>query len=345
MKIAFITGITGQDGSYLAEFLLEKGYVVHSIMRRSSVFTTDRIEHLMENPNMVVHHGDLTDSSNIHRLILQIKPNEVYNLGAQSHVKVSFDVPEYTADVDGLGAIRLLDAIRDLDNGCKYYQASTSELFGGIPGTEPQSEKTPFYPRSPYGVAKLYAYWITVNYRDSYGIFACNGILFNHESPRRGETFVTKKITKAVARISQGKQKNLLLGNLDAKRDWGHARDYVEAQWLMLQQDKPKDYVIATGETYTVRFFVEEAFRVVGINLVWKGDGVNEIGVDSKTNQTLVEISPEYFRPAEVEILHGDPSLAERELGWERKVSFSELVHEMVTYDLNNEGYRQKNDL
>jgi GDPmannose 4,6-dehydratase len=340
MKTAFITGVTGQDGSYLAELLLEKDYIVHSIMRRSSVFTTDRIEHLMENPNMIVHHGDLTDSSNIHRLILQIKPDEVYNLGAQSHVKVSFDVPEYTADVDALGAIRLLDAIRDLDNGCKYYQASTSELFGGIPGTEPQSETTPFYPKSPYGVAKLYAYWITINYRDSYGIYACNGLLFNHESPRRGETFVTKKITKAVARISQGKQKLLLLGNLDAKRDWGHARDYVEAQWLMLQQDKPKDYVIATGETYTVRHFVEEAFKVVGVDIVWEGVGINEIGVNSKTNETLVEISADYFRPAEVEILHGDPSLAEKELGWERKVSFSELVSEMVTYDLNSEGYQ-----
>jgi GDPmannose 4,6-dehydratase len=340
MKTAFITGVTGQDGSYLAELLLEKDYIVHSIMRRSSVFTTDRIEHLMENPNMIVHHGDLTDSSNIHRLILKIKPDEVYNLGAQSHVKVSFDVPEYTADVDALGAIRLLDAIRDLDNGCKYYQASTSELFGGIPGTEPQSETTPFYPKSPYGVAKLYAYWITINYRDSYGIYACNGLLFNHESPRRGETFVTKKITKAVARISQGKQKLLLLGNLDAKRDWGHARDYVEAQWLMLQQDKPKDYVIATGETYSVRHFVEEAFKVVGVDIVWEGEGINEIGVSSDTNEMLVKISADYFRPAEVEILHGDPSLAEKELGWERKVSFSELVREMVTYDLNNEGYK-----
>jgi GDPmannose 4,6-dehydratase len=339
-KKAFITGVTGQDGSYLAEFLLKKGYVVHSIMRRSSVFTTDRIEHLMENSNMIVHHGDLSDSSNIHRLILQIKPDEVYNLGAQSHVKVSFDVPEYTADVDALGTIRLLDAIRDLGNGCKFYQASTSELFGGIPGTEPQSEITPFYPKSPYGVAKLYAHWITINYRDSYGIYACNGILFNHESPRRGETFVTKKITKSVARISQGRQDLLRLGNLDAKRDWGHARDYVEAQWLMLQQDKPKDYVIATGETYTVRNFVEEAFKVVDVDIVWEGVGVNEIGVNRKTNNTLVEISSDYFRPAEVEILHGDPTLAEKELGWKRKVSFCELVREMVTYDLNNENYK-----
>ena len=340
MKTAFITGVTGQDGSYLAELLLEKGYVVHSIMRRSSVFTTARIEHLMDNPKMIVHHGDLTDSSNIHRLILKIRPDEVYNLGAQSHVKVSFDVPEYTADVDGLGAIRILDAVRDLDNGCKYYQASTSELFGGILGTEPQSESTPFYPKSPYGVAKLYAYWITINYRDSYGIFACNGILFNHESPRRGETFVTKKITKAVARISQKRQDVLYLGNLDAKRDWGHARDFVEAQWLMLQQENPKDYVIATGETYTVRHFVQEAFKVVDIEIAWEGAGVSEIGINKKTNETLVKVSEQYFRPAEVEILQGDPSLAEKELGWHRKVSFSELVQEMVAYDLANESYK-----
>ena len=337
MKTAFITGVTGQDGSYLAEFLLDKGYCVHSIMRRSSVFTTERIEHLMKNPNMIIHHGDLTDSSNIHRLLLQQKPDEVYNLGAQSHVKVSFEVPEYTANVDALGAIRLLDAIRELKNGCKYYQASTSELFGGIPGTEPQSEKTPFYPKSPYGVAKLYAYWITINYREAYGIYACNGILFNHESPRRGETFVTKKITKAVARISKGVQDNLLLGNLDAKRDWGHARDYVEAQWLMLQQDAPKDYVIATGQTYTVRQFVEEAFKAVGIDIVWRGEGINEIGVHGTTNKTLVKVDERYFRPVEVEVLLGDPSLAEEELGWTRKVSFIELVKEMVHYDLQHE--------
>jgi len=254
MKKAFITGITGQDGSYLAELLLEKGYEVHAIIRRSSVFTTQRIDHIYDkHDRLFVHHGDLTDSSNIHRLLMNIKPDEVYNLGAQSHVAVSFEVPEYTADVVGLGAIRLLDAVRDLGPKCKYYQASTSEMFGGIPGTEPQSETTPFYPKSPYGAAKLYAYWVTVNYRESYNLFACNGILFNHESPRRGETFVTKKVTQAVARIHQGRQQVLKLGNIDAKRDWGHAKDFVYAQWLMLQQDKPVDYVIATGETHTVR--------------------------------------------------------------------------------------------
>lgn len=340
MKTAFITGVTGQDGSYLAEFLLGKGYMVHSIMRRSSVFTTARIEHIMDHPNLKVHHGDLTDSSNLRRIISSIKPDEIYNLGAQSHVKVSFDVPEYTADVDGLGAIRILDAIRDLDNECRYYQASTSELFGGIPGTAPQSESTPFYPKSPYGAAKLYAYWITVNYRESYDLYACNGILFNHESPRRGETFVTKKITKAVAAIKLGKQSKLSLGNLDAKRDWGHAMDYVEAQWLMLQQETPSDYVIATGETYTVRHFVEEAFKVVDIHLSWEGAGVDEVGRDRKTGKVLVDVNPAYFRPAEVEILHGDPARAENELGWKRKISFSELIREMVEYDMNHDDYR-----
>ena len=338
-KVAFITGITGQDGSYLAELLLDKGYEVHAILRRSSVFTTDRIDHILNNDRLVTYHGDLTDSSNLHRLVMQIKPDEIYNLGAQSHVAVSFDVPEYTADVDGLGVIRLLDAVRDLENDCKYYQASTSELFGGIPGTEPQSEKTPFYPKSPYGAAKLYAYWITVNYRESYDIFACNGILFNHESPRRGETFVTKKITKAVARIHQGKQDILKLGNLDAKRDWGHARDFVYAQWLMLQQDKPQDFVIATGETYTVREFVEIAFREVGIEIEWQGSGINEKGVDKSSGKILVEVDEKYFRPAEVELLLGDPRKAEKELKWQRKISFKELVAEMVRYDIENEGY------
>ena len=339
MKKAFISGVTGQDGSYLAELLLEKGYEVHSIMRRASVFTSQRINHILDSKNFHVHHGDLTDSSNIHRLLSDLKPDEIYNLGAQSHVKVSFDVPEYTADVDGLGAIRILDAVRDLGSSCKYYQASTSELFGGIPGTEPQSEATPFYPKSPYGVAKLYAYWITVNYRESYNLFACNGILFNHESPRRGETFVTKKITKAVAQISKGKQDVLKLGNIDAKRDWGHAKDYVYAQWLMLQQDEPKDYVIATGETYTVRDFVEIAFREVDINIEWTGDGINEKGIDKSSGKVLVEIDEMYFRPAEVEILHGDASLAEKELGWERKISFKEMVSEMVRYDLLNDDF------
>lgn len=339
-KKAFITGITGQDGSYLAELLLDKDYEVHAIVRRSSVFTTQRIDHLYDiHPNLFVYHGDLTDSSNLHRLMLKIAPDEIYNLGAQSHVAVSFDVPEYTADVSGLGTIRLLNAMRDLGNSCKYYQASTSELFGGIPGTEPQSETTPFYPKSPYGAAKLYSYWITVNYRESYNLFACNGILFNHESPRRGETFVTKKITKAVAAIHKGELDILKLGNLDAKRDWGHAKDYVYAQWLMLQQNTPVDYVIATGETHTVREFVELAFKEVGIDIKWKGTGVNEKGIDISNNRVLVEVDNIYFRPAEVELLLGDPTKAEKELGWKRTVSFSDLISEMVQYDLNNDNF------
>ena len=339
MKKAFITGVTGQDGSYLAELLLEKGYEVHAIIRRASVFTTQRIEHIFKHEKMFTYHGDLTDSSNLHRLLMTIKPDEVYNLGAQSHVAVSFEVPEYTADVVGLGAIRLLDAVRDLGQNCKYYQASTSELFGGIPGTEPQSETTPFYPKSPYGAAKLYAYWVTVNYRESYDLFACNGILFNHESPRRGETFVTKKITQAVARIHQGRQKVLSLGNMDAKRDWGHAKDFVYAQWLMLQQDKPQDYVIATGESHTVREFVEVAFKEVDIDIIWQGAGIDEKGIDRKTGKILVEVDEKYFRPAEVELLLGDPTKAEKELGWERKVSFQELVSGMVRYDLENDDF------
>jgi len=342
MKKAFITGITGQDGSYLAELLLEKGYEVHAILRRASVFTTQRIEHIFEHKNMFTYHGDLTDSSNLHRLLMKIKPDEIYNLAAQSHVAVSFEVPEYTADVVGLGAIRILDAVRDLGPNCKYYQASTSELFGGIPGTEPQSETTPFYPKSPYGAAKLYAYWVTVNYRESYNLFACNGILFNHESPRRGETFVTKKITQAVARIHQGRQKVLKLGNMDAKRDWGHAKDFVYAQWLMLQQDKPQDYVIATGETHTVREFVELSFKEVGIDIEWQGLGIDEKGIDSKTGMLLVEIDEKYFRPAEVELLLGDPSKAEKELGWKRQTSFKELVSGMVKYDLENDNFGGK---
>ena len=340
MKKAFITGITGQDGSYLAELLLEKGYEVHAIIRRSSVFTTQRIDHIYDkHDRLFIYHGDLTDSSNIHRLIMSIKPDEIYNLGAQSHVAVSFDVPEYTADVVGLGAVRILDAVRDLGPKCKYYQASTSELFGGIPGTEPQSEITPFYPKSPYGAAKLYAYWVTVNYRESYGLFACNGILFNHESPRRGETFVSKKITQAVARIYQGRQQVLKLGNMNAKRDWGHAKDFVYAQWLMLQQDNPKDYVIATGEAHTVREFVELAFQEVEIAIKWQGQGVNEKGINIKTGKILVEVDKKYFRPAEVEILLGDPSKAEKELNWKRKVSFQDLVSSMVRYDLENDNF------
>jgi len=340
IKKAFITGITGQDGSYLAELLLEKGYEVHAIIRRSSVFTTKRIDHIYDkHERLFVYHGDLTDSSNLHRLLSKIQPDEIYNLGAQSHVAVSFDVPEYTAEVVGLGAIRILDAIRDTGLNCRYYQASTSELFGGIPGTEPQSESTPFHPKSPYGAAKLYAYWITVNYRESYGLYACNGILFNHESPRRGDTFVTKKITKAVAKIFKGEQKILKLGNLNAKRDWGHAKDFVYAQWLMLQQDTPEDYVIATGETHTVREFVNLAFKEVSIDIIWKGNGIHEKGFNKVTGELLVEVDEKYFRPAEVELLLGDPSKAESELKWQRKISFQELVSEMVRYDLNNNDF------
>ena len=339
MKKAFITGITGQDGSYLAEFLLDKGYEVHGILRRSSVFTTQRIDHLFSHPRLKTYHGDLTDSSNLHSLIARIEPDEIYNLGAQSHVAVSFEVPEYTGEVDALGTIRLLDAIKDTKINTRLYQASTSELFGGLPETAPQNEETPFYPKSPYGAAKLYAYWVTVNYREAYGLYACNGILFNHESPRRGETFVTKKITKAAARISQGRQDVLRLGNLDAMRDWGFAKDYVEAMWLMLQQEKPHDYVIATGNTYSVRHFCQLAFREVGIEIEWRGEGVDEIGVDKATNRTMVEIDPAYFRPAEVDLLHGDPTLAKRELGWEPKTSLEELVRIMVRYDLENDGY------
>jgi len=342
-KIAFITGITGQDGSYLAELLLEKNYEVHAIIRRSSVFTTARIDHIFDkHERLFCHHGDLTDSSNLRRLLTKIHPNEVYNLGAQSHVAVSFEVPEYTADVSGLGSTRMLDAVKEVGLDCKYYQASTSELFGGIPGTEPQNEKTPFYPKSPYGVAKLYAHYMTVNYRESYGLYACNGILFNHESPRRGETFVTKKITQAVARIKQDRQKVLKLGNLNAVRDWGHAKDYVYAQWLMLQQDKPQDYVIASGEAHSVREFVELAFLAVNINIQWSGKGINEKGIDAKTGSTLVQIDPKYFRPTEVELLLGDPSKAEKELGWERKISFQDLVSGMVRYDLENDNYGGK---
>ncbi|MBZ0130868.1 MAG: GDP-mannose 4,6-dehydratase [Rhodobacteraceae bacterium] len=338
-KTAFLTGITGQDGSYLAELLLDKGYEVHAILRRSSVFTTPRIDHILDHKNLATYHGDLADSSNLHRLISEINPQEIYNLGAQSHVGVSFEVPEYTAEVTGIGTVRLLDAIRDSKVDTRFYQASTSELFGGIPGTEPQSETTPFYPKSPYGAAKLYAYWVTVNYRESYGMYACNGILFNHESPRRGETFVTKKITQAVARIAQGRQQVLRLGNIDAKRDWGHARDFVEAMWLMLQQDKAQDYVIATGETHTVREFVTLAFAETGVEIQWQGEGVNEVGVDAATGQARVVIDPRYFRPAEVELLLGDPAKARRELGWSPKVSFRDLVAGMVAYDLAHDHY------
>ncbi len=339
MKIALITGITGQDGSYLAELLLHKGYEVHGIIRRHSSISTDRIDHLFENPEignkrLFLHHGDLTDSSNLNRLIEKIHPDEIYNLAAQSHVAVSFEVPEYTAETTGIGTMRLLDAIKESGVKCKFYQASTSELFGGLAETAPQNEKTPFHPKSPYGVAKLYSYWITVNYREAYGLYACNGILFNHESPRRGETFVTRKITRAVASIIAGKQEKLSLGNMDAKRDWGFAGDYVEAMWLMLQQDKPGDYVIATNETHTVREFVELAFKEVGIEIEWKGTGVEEKGYNKKSGKLLVDVNPRYFRPSEVEFLWGDCSKAEKELGWQRKTSFMELVKMMVESDM-----------
>ena len=337
MKKAFITGLTGQDGSYLAEFLLEKGYEVHGIIRRASVANTSRIDHLMKDVH--VYYGDMIDSSNLSRLMEKIQPDEIYNLAAQSHVQVSFDVPEFTADVDGLGTLRLLDAIREMRSGTRFYQASTSELFGGLPETAPQSEKTPFYPKSPYGAAKLYAYWITVNFREAYDLYACNGILFNHESPRRGENFVTKKITRSVARIAQGRQDKLSLGNLDAKRDWGYAKDYVEAMWLMLQQEKPDDFVIATGETHTVREFTELAFRHIGVELAWEGEGVEEKAYDRKTNRLLVDVDPRFFRPAEVEFLWGDPTKAKEKLGGRNKTSLAQLVEIMMDYDMNFDNY------
>lgn len=341
MKKALITGITGQDGAYLSELLLSKGYEVHGMKRRSSLFNTGRIDHLFSDPHeenrgLILHYGDLTDSSNIIRLLQEIKPDEIYNLAAQSHVKVSFETPEYTANGDGLGVLRILEAIRilGLEKTTRFYQASTSELYGKVQEI-PQRETTPFYPRSPYAAAKLYGYWITVNYREAYGIYGCNGILFNHESPLRGETFVTRKITRAVARISLGLQDKIYLGNMDAKRDWGHARDYVEAMWLMLQQDTPDDYVVATGETHSVREFVELSFKEVGIPIEWRGAGVDEVGFDPSTGKVLVEIDPRYFRPTEVELLLGDPTKAKELLGWERRVTFPELVKEMVSHDLD----------
>ena len=338
MKKALITGITGQDGSYLAEFLINKGYEVHGIKRRTSLINTDRIDHLYQDPhenklNFILHHGDLTDSTSLIRIIQEVQPDEIYNLAAQSHVAVSFEEPEYTANSDALGALRILEAIRilNLQKKTKYYQASTSELFGAVQ-KNPQNEKTPFYPRSPYGVAKLYAYWITVNYREAYGIYACNGILFNHESPVRGETFVTRKITRALARIKLGLQKNLFLGNLEAKRDWGHAKDFVEAQWLMLQKNKPKDYVIATGKQYSVRDFVNQAAKNLEIKIDWKGKGLEEVG--QFNGKDIIKIDPRYFRPTEVETLLGDSSKAKEELNWSPKISFEELVKEMIDADL-----------
>ena len=339
-KTALITGITGQDGAYLAEFLLNKGYIVHGIKRRSSSFNTERIDHLYRDPhernvNFFMHYGDLTDSTNLIRIIQETQPDEIYNLAAQSHVQVSFDTPEYTANSDAIGTLRLLEAIRilGLEKKTKFYQASTSELYGKVQEI-PQSETTPFYPRSPYGAAKLYAYWVTVNYREAYGIFACNGILFNHESPIRGETFVTRKITMAVARIKKGLQEKLYLGNLDAKRDWGFAGDYVEAMWLMLQQDEPEDFVIATGEMHSVREFVELAFGEIGIEIQWRGEGVDKVGVDAATRDVLVEIDPRYYRPTEVELLLGDPTKAKEKLGWKAEVRLRKLVKMMVDGDM-----------
>ena len=337
MKRALITGITGQDGSYLAEFLLNKGYEVHGIIRRASSFNTMRIEHLfkdfhLSDVRMFLHYGDLTDSSNLNRILEKAQPDEIYNLAAQSHVKVSFDVPEYTAEVDAIGVLRILDAIKDTGLRTRFYQASTSELYG-LAQEVPQTETTPFYPRSPYAVAKLYAYWIVKNYREAYNIFAANGILFNHESPRRGETFVTRKITRAATRIKEGLQDKLHLGNLDAKRDWGYALEFVEAMWLMLQAENPQDYVIATNETHTVREFIELSFKAVEIEIAWEGEAENEKGIDTRTGKVLVEIDPFYYRPTEVDILLGDYSKARIELGWQPKVKFAELVNIMVQAD------------
>jgi GDPmannose 4,6-dehydratase len=350
-KVALITGVTGQDGSYLAELLLEKGYEVHGIKRRASLFNTDRVDHLYQDPhvankNFYLHYGDLTDTSNLVRLIQHTQPDEIYNLGAQSHVAVSFDAPEYTADVDAIGTLRVLEAIRilGLTKKTRFYQASTSELYGLVQEI-PQKETTPFYPRSPYAVAKLYAYWITVNYREAYGIYACNGILFNHESKRRGETFVTRKITRALANISQGIEKCLYLGNLDSLRDWGHAKDYVYMQWLMLQQDKPEDYVIATGQQYSVREFVRRSAKCLGLEVGFEGVGVNEVArvvaitgdanKSVKVGDVIVQVDPAYFRPTEVDTLLGDPAKARRQLGWEPRISLDEMIEEMVVEDLS----------
>jgi len=339
-KKALISGITGQDGAYLAELLLSKGYEVHGIKRRSSSFNTDRIDHLYQDPHerdlrMVLHYGDLTDATNLIRIVQQVQPDEIYNLAAQSHVAVSFETPEYTANSDALGTLRLLEAVRilGLKDKTRFYQASTSEMYGKVQEI-PQRETTPFYPRSPYGAAKVYAYWITVNYRESYGMFACNGILFNHESPVRGETFVTRKITRALTRISLGLQECLYLGNMDSLRDWGHARDYVRAQWMMLQQDQPEDFVIATGRQYSVRTFVEQAGKLLGMDIEWRGKGLAEEGIDRSNGHTVVRVDPRYFRPSEVETLLGDPTKAREILGWQCEINFEELVKEMVAHDL-----------
>jgi GDPmannose 4,6-dehydratase len=358
LKTALITGITGQDGAYLAEFLLDKGYVVHGIKRRASSFNTDRIDHLYQDPHeknvrLKLHYGDLTDSTNLIRIIQEVQPDEIYNLAAQSHVGVSFETPEYTANADAIGTLRVLEAIRilGLEKQTRFYQASTSEMFGSVKEI-PQRETTPFYPRSPYGVAKVYGYWITVNYREAYGMFACNGILFNHESPIRGETFVSRKITRALTRIRVGLQDTLHLGNLDSRRDWGHARDYVRAQWLMLQQDQPEDFVIATGKQYSVRDFVIAAGSLLDMKIAWQGEGADEVGIDTATGRTLVRVDPRYFRPTEVDTLLGDPTLARQKLGWTAEIGFSELVREMIAEDLKEaqrdaliakEGYKVYN--
>lgn len=342
MKKALITGITGQDGSYLTEFLLEKGYQVHGIIRRTSNFNTNRIDHIYVDPHdkdkkLFLHYGDLSEATVIDKLIREIQPDEIYNLAAQSHVRVSYEIPEYTANIVGVGTLRILESIK---NGCpkaKFYQASSSEMYGKVLET-PQNEETPFYPRSPYGCAKVFAYWITKNYRESYGLFACNGILFNHESPRRGKTFVTRKITRAVANIKLGKQEKLYLGNLEAKRDWGYAKDYVESMWLMLQQKKPSDYVISTGKSHSVREFTKLAFKEAGIDIIWKGKGINEKGYNKKNHKIVIEIDPEYFRPAEVDFLQGDSKKAQKILGWKPKTNFQELVALMVKFDLENES-------
>jgi GDPmannose 4,6-dehydratase len=339
-KVALVTGVTGQDGAYLSELLLAKGYIVHGIKRRSSLFNTDRVDHLYRDQhekdvNFILHYGDMTDSTNLIRIVQDVQPDEIYNLAAQSHVMVSFETPEYTANADATGALRLLEAIRilGLEKKTRFYQASTSELYGKVMEV-PQSETTPFYPRSPYAVAKLYAFWITKNYREAYGIYACNGILFNHESPVRGETFVTRKITRAVARIKLGMQSKVFLGNLDAKRDWGHAKDYVEGMWLMMQQEEADDFVLATGETYPVRYFIEKAFSEVGIEVEWKGEGINEKGYNKANGEIIVEVDPKYFRPTEVDLLVGDPSKAQRVLGWKHKYTLDQLIKEMVQSDL-----------
>ena len=337
-KKALITGVTGQDGSYLSEILLEKGYEVHGLVRRSSSFNTGRIDHIINdksyNDQFFFHHGDLTDASALNRILEKIGPNEIYNLAAQSHVKVSFDIPDYTAQVDALGTLRFLDAIRETQVDTKFYQASTSELFGKV-SEIPQNENTPFYPRSPYGIAKLYAYWIVVNYREAYNMYACNGILFNHESPRRGKTFVTRKIIQAACKIKEGQQDCLYLGNLDAKRDWGYAPEFCEGMWLMLQQEKPEDYVLSTGRTHTIREFVDLTFKELSINLEWRGDGRNEIAIDKETGNKIVSIDEKYFRPTEVDILMGDSSKAKEQLGWESKTTLQELVKLMVESDIN----------